>query len=72
MKSGIKTSELWASVCGVALTLLIGMGVISGADAELIKSQTAEVIAGIVAILPTAVGLWYTLCRTFLKAREKK
>lgn len=72
MKAGIKTSELWASVCGVALTILIGMGIISSDDVSEIKSQAQVVVAGVIALVPTVVGLWYTLCRTVVKAKEKK
>lgn len=69
MKSGIKTSELWVSVCGVALSLFIGMGVISAADAAEVKTQTQAVLEGIIALMPAVAALWYTLSRTVVKAR---
>lgn len=70
MKSGIKSSELWVSVCGVVATALIGLGVISADDADAIKTQGQVVIDGLIALTPAVIALWYTLCRTVLKRKE--
>ena len=70
MKAGIKTSELWVAVCGVVVTLLIGIGVINKEGADAVKTSLQTVIAGIIALVPAIVATWYLICRTAVKKRE--
>jgi len=68
-KPGVKTSELYVLIAGTLASVLIGMGLMTQADADALKTGAAALGDLIVAAAPVVSGIVYTVARTLAKTK---